>query len=339
MAAPAALDTTIGVVTPENIAFEYQLAGPFRRLPAYAIDVAVRWIAIAILAIGINLLGALINYSLLGPFAIAAGFITYFLISWFYGTVMETYFNGRTVGKWACGIRVIDVEGRPISGRRALIRNLLRIADMGPMYAISNLSEDVPPIFMVPTGMIGLATMMMTRRMQRLGDLAAGTMVIIDERVWKMPVTKVEDPRFPALAAYLPADFRISRSMARTLAVYAERRQFLTPARRREIARHLTVPLSDRLEFRQDMDPDFLMRLLYYKAYLADRSDVVPDHASLAGYSPLARDANKPAKLGSEPREAVATAVPADLTPTAEIVVDESVSAESLRPVPGEDAT
>jgi uncharacterized RDD family membrane protein YckC len=297
MAAPVALDTTIGVVTPENIAFEYQLAGPFRRLPAYAIDLAVRWLIIILLVILLYLFGALIDFSLLGPFAVAAGLIVYFLISWFYGTVMETYFNGRTVGKWACGIRVIDVEGRPITGRRALLRNLLRIADLAPMYAISNLAEGVPPIYMIPTGMIGLMTMIFTRRMQRLGDLAAGTMVIIDERIWKLPVGKVEDPRVPALASFVPADYRVTRSMARTLAVYAERRQFLTPARRREIARHLTVPLVDLFEFRSDIDPDLLMYSLYYKTFLAERSDVLPDLGPLAGYSPLRRDANKPTSL------------------------------------------
>ena len=293
MAASVALDTTIGVVTPENIAFQYQLAGPFRRLPAYAIDLAVRWVLIIALIVPMYVIGALIDFTLLGPFAIAAGFIIYFLISWFYGTVMETYFNGRTVGKWVCGIRVIDIEGRPISGRRALIRNLLRIADMAPMYAISNLAEGVPPIYMIPTGMIGLLSMIVTRRMQRLGDLAAGTMVIVDERIWKLPVSKVEDPRVPALASFIPADYRVSRSMARALAIYAERRQYLTPARRREIARHLTVPLVDRFEFRPDIDPDLLMYSLYYKTFLADRSEALPDLGPLAGYSPLRRDAAK----------------------------------------------
>lgn len=293
MAATVALDTTIGVVTPENIAFQYQLAGPFRRLPAYAIDLAVRWILIIALIVPMYMIGALIDFALLGPFAIAAGFIVYFLISWFYGTVMETYFNGRTVGKWVCGIRVIDVEGRPISGRRALIRNLLRIADMAPMYAISNVAEGVPPIYMIPTGMIGLVAMILTRRMQRLGDLAAGTMVIVDERIWKLPVSKVEDPRVPALASFIPADYRVSRSMARALAIYAERRQYLTPARRREIARHLTVPLVERFDFRPDIDPDLLMYSLYYKTFLADRSEALPDLGPLAGYSPLRRDAVK----------------------------------------------
>lgn len=55
MVALQALDTTIAVVTPENIAFDYQLAGPFRRLPAYLIDVAVRWLLIIVFGVGIVL--------------------------------------------------------------------------------------------------------------------------------------------------------------------------------------------------------------------------------------------------------------------------------------------
>lgn len=301
MAATYALDTTIGVVTPENIAFEYQLAGPFRRLPAYLIDVLVRWFLIAFIVLGIYLVGGLIDFRVLGPFAIAAGFLVYFGISWFYGTIMETYYNGRTVGKWACGIRAIDVEGRPIDGKRAFIRNLLRIADLAPVAALSTFSDDVSPAFIIPTGIIGLGTMLATRRMQRLGDLAAGTMVIVDERSWRLPIAKVDDPRVPALASFFPGDYRVSRSMARTLAVYAERRHYLTPARRREVARHLTVPLIERFEFRPDIDPDLLMYALYYKTFLADASAELPDLGPLAGYSPLLRDASKPTPAGASP--------------------------------------
>lgn len=295
MAAPVALDTTIAVVTPENIAFEYQLAGPFRRVPAYLVDLLVRWILIAGLVLAIFLVAGMISISFLGPFATAAMLILSFLVSWFYGTIMETYFNGRTVGKWAWGIRVIDVEGRPITGKRAFLRNLLRIADMAPVAAISGIAEDVPPIFIIPTGMIGLATMLATRRMQRLGDLAAGTMVIVDERSWRLPIAKVDDPRIPALASFFPGNYRVSRSMARTLAIYAERRHYLTPARRREVARHLTTPLIERFEFRADIDPDLLMYSLYYKTFLADSSTEFADLGPLAGYSPLLRDAGKPA--------------------------------------------
>lgn len=314
MAETTALDTTIAVVTPENIAFDYQLAGPFRRLPAYLIDFAVRWIVIAVLVMGIYLVVGLIDFNILGPFALAAGFLIYFVVSWFYGTAMETFFNGRTVGKWACGLRAIDVDGRPISGKRALIRNLLRIADLLPLAALHNIQPEIPPVFLIPTGMVGLTTMICTRRMQRLGDLAAGTMVIVDERSWRLPVVKVDDPRVPALASFFPGDYRVSRSMARTLAIYAERRHFLTPARRREVARHLTDPLVDRFEFRRDIDPDLLMYALYYKTFLADPSDELPDLGPLAGYSPLRRDENKPQGLAGDD-EPVKAAVVADESP------------------------
>ena len=299
MAPTAALDTTIAVVTPENIAFDYQLAGPFRRLPAYLIDLGVRWGVIVIVVVCLAFAGLIASFSGFGSFVLATGFILYFLISWFYGTVLETYFNGRTIGKWACGIRVIDTDGRPISGKRAMLRNLLRIADLAPLVALSSFTTDAAPIFF-PTGMIGLLTMTCTRRMQRLGDLAAGTMVIVDERGWRLPVAKVDDPRVPALASFFPGDYRVSRSMAKTLAIYAERRHYLTPARRREIARHLASPLIDRFEFRTDIDPDLLMYALYYRVFLADSSDEIADLGPLAGFSPLRRDQNKPQGLAGD---------------------------------------
>ena len=297
MASPAALDTTIAVVTPENIAFDYQLAGPFRRLPAYLIDFGVRWGVIILVIIGLALAGLLANFSNFSSFIIATGFILYFLISWFYGTILETYFNGRTIGKWACGIRAIDIEGRPISGKRAMLRNLLRIADLAPLISLSSFTPDAAPFLLIPTGMIGLLTMISTRRMQRLGDLAAGTMVIVDERGWQLPIAKVDDPRVPALASFFPGDYRVSRSMAKTLAIYAERRHYLTPARRREIARHLAVPLIERFDFRSDIDPDLLMYALYYNVYLFDSSVEQTDLGPLAGFSPLRRDQNKPQGL------------------------------------------
>ncbi len=302
MVANRPLDTTIEVITPENIAFDYQLAGPFRRLPAYLIDFVARWALIFLILLPLYLSGFFLNFFSLGPFLIAATFLVYFVISWFYGTLMETYFNGRTIGKWVTGTRVIEVNGRPVTGRGALLRNLLRIADLAPMYAISNLSEGAPPLYMIPTGLVGLSSMMLTRRMQRLGDLAAGTMVVVDEKRWRIPIDEVDDQRVPALATYLPADLRISRSMARALAAYVERRTEMTPARRREIAKHLIDPVLDQIGFRPEIDPDLMMYTLYYHAFLKTeiRTGENPhdvDLTPLRGFSPLrqftAADAGK----------------------------------------------
>ncbi|MEM6978606.1 MAG: RDD family protein [Planctomycetota bacterium] len=281
------LDTTIEVVTPENIAFDYQLAGPFRRLPAYLIDFLVRWGLIVLIGLTVMLFIGLLDLTQLGPFGIAGVMVSYFVISWFYGAAMESVFNGRTIGKWMCGIRVIDVDGCPITGKRAVIRNLLRVADLAPMAALQFLDDDIPPVFLIPTGMVGLICMILTRRMQRLGDIAAGTMVIIDERQWRLPSKQESDPRVAALASFIPGDYAVSRSMARTLAVYAERRHYLTPSRRVEIARHLTNPLLDRFDFRTDLDADLLMSALHYRTFVASADGEPADLGPLAGFSPM----------------------------------------------------
>ncbi|MEO1524881.1 MAG: RDD family protein [Planctomycetota bacterium] len=298
-AAVQPLDTTIGVVTPENIAFEYQLAGPFRRLPAFLLDFVVRWAVIALIGFLLFLGGGVTGLftASLGYLVMAMFMVAVFVISWFDGTILEAYFNGRTVGKWVFGIRVMQIDGRPVSPRSALLRNLLRIADLAPVAALNTWEPDLPLIYIIPTGIVGLVTMMATQRMQRLGDLAAGTMVVVDERKWQLPIAKVDDARVPALASYIPGDYLVSRKMARTLATYVERRHFLTPQRRREVARHLTDPLIECFEFRRDIDPDLLLYSLYYKTFLADSATESPDLGPLSGYSPLARDVGKPVGL------------------------------------------
>lgn len=285
------LDTTISVVTPENISFQYQLAGPFRRAPAYVIDVVVRWSVILILVLAALLTG-LLSSSFLPPSFLAAGaMIGYFLVTWFYGTVMETYCNGRTVGKWVLGLRVICVDGKPVDGTRAVVRNLLRSADLFPFISLSQWDSEFPTAFLVPTGILGMVCMVCTRRMQRLGDLAAGTMVVIDERTWQIPVTRVDDQRAIALATFIPPDYRVSRTMARTLSTYVERRSYLSAGRRHEVARHLAEPLIARFEFRPEIDPDLLLLALYHATFIADSRDPAPDLGNLAGHSPLLKDA------------------------------------------------
>ncbi|MEM9644369.1 MAG: RDD family protein [Planctomycetota bacterium] len=292
LSAEAPVDTTIAVITPENIAFDYQLAGPFRRLPAYLLDLVARWMILILVVLFVWLIGGMINFSASSAYLLALTFLIYFVLTNFYGTLMESYFNGRTIGKWAMGIRVVGIDGGPVDLRGAFLRNLIRVADLAPYAVLNEVGEDIPPIFFLPTGVVGVVSMICTRRLQRLGDLAAGTMVIIDERNWELPVTKVDDPRIPALASYIPTEFRISRELARTLAIYVERRNYLSPMRRREIARKLTSRLIDRFEFRRDIDPDLLMVALYYRNFLRETSDDAVDLGPLAGFSPLAKDSS-----------------------------------------------
>ena len=148
--------------------------------------------------------------------------------------------------------------------------------------------------------MAGLLTMTMNRRFQRLGDLVCGTMVVIEERHWLTGVAKLEDPRAAQLAEYLPADFRVSRSLAQSLATYVERRRFFSAARRREVARHLAEPLLEQFGMRRDTSHDLLLCALYYRTFVADRAaDELPP--GLRGGAQLAaepRDEGRTANVG-----------------------------------------
>ena len=243
------LDATIHVITPENIAFEYRLAGPFRRLPAFVLDFCAGSLLLIGLWIVLSMTVAVASFNL----AMALFILLFFVIWWFYGVLFETFLNGQTPGKYMLGLRVLTDTGEPINGMQATLRNLLRAADL-----------------FLP--LVALVVMSLNRKYQRLGDLVAGTIVVVEERQWLTGVAQLEDPRSIQLAAYLPPNFVVTRSLARTLATYVERRRFFTPPRRREVARHLAIPLLSRFGLPPDTSYDLVLCALYYRTFIADRS-------------------------------------------------------------------
>lgn len=244
---PKQTDTTIEVVAPENIAFTYRVAGPFRRFPAYLLDGLIRVTILFVLAMFLLLCSVAI-----GRMGMAIWIVVLFLLSWFYGGFFEAFWNGQTPGKRIMGLRVLSANGRPINGYQAVMRNLLRVVDI---YF---------------TG-IGVLVMACNRRFQRLGDLACGTMVVVEERPWLEGVAKIDDPRAYQLASYLPSDLQVSRSLALALAHYAERRRFFPGARRREVAGHLAKPLLEQYGLPADTSYDLLLCTMYYRLFIADR--------------------------------------------------------------------
>src|SRR5690349_362430 len=188
----APLDTDVAIETPEHIVFHYRLAGPARRAIAYLIDMIVCYGVVLI--IGLVVVLAFVGDKTageLGSSAKAGGgvvLLALFAAQWVYFVVFEGM-TGRSLGKRAVGVRVVSTNGRPIGWRAASLRNLLRAADA------------------LPTGYLaGLASMAMTSRFQRLGDLVAGTMVVIPEapRVAK-PIALTPEAQ-PKELATLPDD-------------------------------------------------------------------------------------------------------------------------------------
>ena len=263
------LDNRIDIVTPENIAFHYQVAGPFRRLPAYLVDLMIRiGLAVAMMIL-LVICFAVVRLPNVG---FGAGLVCWFVIEWFYGGLFETFWNGQTPGKRLMEIRVLSIDGQPINGIQAVMRNVLRAVD------------SLPPPFYV----LGLIAAGMNNRFQRLGDLACGTMVVIKEPKWFHGVVRITEPAAIQLASQIPADFPVNRSLARGLASYVQRRGNFAWPRRLEIARHLSEPLLERLALPPATDPNLLLAALYHRTFIGDREDGQSPWGDAVAQSPFA---------------------------------------------------
>lgn len=291
----APLDLVVQIATPENICFEYRLAGPLRRFHAMTLDFIVRLAIILLLVfvgIIISILAGISGLGIgAGAFMTAGLFVAYFFFTWFYGLFFEAMMNGQTPGKRLAGLRVISVDGRPINAIQATIRNFLRVADLAPLVSLEILSPEMPPAYMIPTFFFAFVSMILTKRMQRIGDLAAGTMVVLDDRTWHPKKVVFEDPRVPSLAAHIPISFQMTRTMAQTIAHYVDRRLMLSPARRAELASTLAQPLLRIFGFREDTSPDLTLCALYYRDFMAinesfDLQDALPLARAVPDSSP-----------------------------------------------------
>jgi uncharacterized RDD family membrane protein YckC len=234
------LDTTITVSTPENVAFDFRLAGPFPRFLAFVVDCSLLFAALILFFMVLGILGGVG----IGLFLIVA-----FLAWWGYGGLMETFFNGQTLGKRALGIRVVSESGLAINGGQGILRNILRSADL------------VPPFFP------GVASMLLTARFQRLGDLAAETMVVIDrDRVAPRPSRSHQNVE--EIRSLIPARFRPDTALAEALAAYMGCRSDLSVFRRRELAQTLASHFIQLWGLPPTTDPDGILCAIYDLATL-----------------------------------------------------------------------
>ena len=209
---------------PERIVFDYPLAGPFRRFTAYLIDLAL----MALLVVAGLIVSMLLSFGTVsgaGPALVA-----YFLITWGYGAFCEGVFSGQTPGKRALGLRAVSDRGVPMTGAQAVLRNLVRVAD-----------GLVPFCFL-----LGLSSMLVTRKFQRLGDLAAGTMVIVEDRRPRLGLVRMRDREIMTLVDRLPVRIAAGSSLARALSDYARRRHRFGVNLREELAEPLARPLRAR---------------------------------------------------------------------------------------------
>lgn len=210
LSATAQLDNTHRVETPEGIDLLLQPAGLVPRALAFAVDLLIRGALLATLGFA---------FATLGNFGMGIGALLLFLVQWWYMVLFEVLNQGRTPGKQWLGLRVIHDDGTPIGWASSLIRNLLRFVDMLPFgYFLGALCCLWHPSF------------------KRLGDLAAGTMVVYRER-------NIAAPALPPAEAFA-SPLSLTLTEQRALIAFAERHATLSPERRQELALILANPLQ-----------------------------------------------------------------------------------------------
>lgn len=199
-------DTVRTHETPEGIRLQLRLAGPVVRACAWAIDALIRGV----------LYGAIAGlFTFLGGVGVAVMLILFFLLEWFYPVIFEIT-RGATPGKQAMGLVVIHDNGTPIGFAASFARNLLRAADFLPfLYAA------------------GLLSMLLNRDFKRLGDLAAGTLVVYRE----LPVERHPIPDTEAIRPPLELNVEEQRELIR----FAERSEQLSQDRQMELAGQLSA--------------------------------------------------------------------------------------------------
>jgi len=197
------LDSRFRLETPEGIDLLLRPAGPLPRALAWLMDALLRALLLTALAIALGVLGVFGK----GLFGICA-----FVISWGYPILFEVLNQGRTPGKKLMKLCVVHDDGTPVGWPASIVRNLLRSVDMLPLFYG-----------------LGLLSCLLERQFKRLGDLAAGTLVVYQQ---ERPQAR---PKLPEVAA-LRLPFVLQLDEQRALLDFAERSSTLSSARRAELA-------------------------------------------------------------------------------------------------------
>lgn len=243
----------LSVETPEQISIKYQKAGIGSRFYAALLDTIILAL---ILFLGFYVNQGMIEYlsGIFGNWLGAIGGIIVFAMFWGYYMIFEIATNGQSPGKYVLGLRVIKEGGYPINFSDSAIRNLVRLADFFPSFYG-----------------IGLIVMLFSPNWQRLGDLAAGTLVVKTPReqalssgsnltpdvpAYDVPIEEFQYKDWIQLDLVTDSDFRRIRE-------YLSRRSSLLLPRRNELARAIGAPLVDKMGGYENVRYDLFLRELY----------------------------------------------------------------------------
>lgn len=255
----------IRITTPEYVELEYTISGIGSRFIAMLLDGLIQFgiLIIGYLVLAIGGFGSTLNDSLsqlrfFDSVIVAVFLLFLFLVFWGYFIFFEVRWNGQTPGKRAAGIRVIRDSGHPIDFRSSLIRNLVRIVDMLPgFYAI------------------GFMVMFFDKHWKRLGDMAAGTMVVQEaKKIDTQPTVQSAASKALDAASYSFLDnqallhlSKLSRQDYHVVQRFMDRRPQLDRATEHRLANNIAHSIQSKLELSQPISQPVLFLEEIQKAY------------------------------------------------------------------------
>ncbi len=247
------MDRTLDVRTPESIAFSYELAGIGSRFLAVAIDLLLQIGILIALVWGLSLVarhspGVAKDMPTIGEMKFVQNLVVgifvfiVFIVFFGYFIVFEGALNGQTPGKRALGLRVVRDGGYPIDFTASLVRNLIRVGEMlFGFYAIAAISALISP------------------ENKRLGDIAAGTIVVREAKMQspESMLREIREEPVYAATAYASGEERT------IIKRFLERRDSLDPQRRVELARQIAERIRPRVPTEmQRLDDEALLERL-----------------------------------------------------------------------------
>jgi uncharacterized RDD family membrane protein YckC len=187
------MSTRLQIRTPEGIAFSFALAGPVARCVAWIID----FVVVFIIWMGI-IRAAQAAFFLFPDIAYAVMTLALFAVSIGYGLVLEWLWRGQTLGKRLVRLRVMDADGLRLQFHQVLLRNLLRFVDMLPLFFY----------------FVGGVACLLTRRAQRLGDLAANTVVVYSRKPLEPDLDQLLAGKFNSLRQHPHLEARLRQRVS-----------------------------------------------------------------------------------------------------------------------------
>ena len=223
--------STLNIRTPEGIIFSQNLAGPVIRCIACFIDQLCIQVVLSVFGVIVGLMGV-VSFN----FAMALYVIGYFVVNIGYGIFFEWSWRGQTIGKRLLRLRVVDVEGMRLQFNQIVVRNLLRFVDALPVFYFT-----------------GGLTCWLNSKCQRLGDIAANTVVIRAPKISEPDLEQLLAGKFNSLRQFPHLAARLRQNVAPAEADIAlqslVRRDEFDPVARVELFSGLAEHFRAKVEF------------------------------------------------------------------------------------------